>query len=543
MEVHSRESLQDPKVVKVGQLGPPSVLTAASAPAATKKSVDDDIQCAREMCRAYLHHLSPAWTKATAGCIEISAVTGGLTNRLYRCQLKLPDRGTIGELPDLKHIDVSSSSFSSSSSSLRATTAGGEVDGTHSNGIVSTVLVRFYNSDLGELSPREQEVMTFALLAERGIAPPLYGARPGVGRIEGWISNARALITRELAHADISSGIAVSMARLHNQPAMPLEKTGTWLFRALRTSLKIAMKMVHTILVTDIFPSGHEIRSCCPWLAVEGEKAAADQIAGYAAESGDDYGNYSHIAQSLEALEAKIGPLDKKQLEPLLPFLKRDIRAEISALEARLQSRSGKSYGMEIVFCHNDLQEGNVMQLDVDGAADTSAGSSASSTVITAEKLRLIDFEYAAYNYAAFDIANHFEEWAWCYDPKPATDSGYTYIPDNYPGRAQQENFARAYLQERRRHGSTGHSAHVTSLSGQHEDDIVVTDDDVINLLDDVVACAQAVGLLWALWGLQNACCGIEFGYLQFARDRLRSADHWAKIAAVSGGIIAGEEE
>ena len=46
-----------------------------------------------------------------------------------------------------------------------------------------------------------------------------------------------------------------------------------------------------------------------------------------------------------------------------------------------------------IVFAHNDLFEGNVI-------ADE-----------TTNRIYFIDYEYADYNYAAFDIGAHFLEW------------------------------------------------------------------------------------------------------------------------------------
>lgn len=47
-----------------------------------------------------------------------------------------------------------------------------------------------------------------------------------------------------------------------------------------------------------------------------------------------------------------------------------------------------------VVFAHNDLLLGNIL---VDEKTDT---------------VRFIDYEYAAYNYQAFDIGNHFAEFA-----------------------------------------------------------------------------------------------------------------------------------
>lgn len=47
-----------------------------------------------------------------------------------------------------------------------------------------------------------------------------------------------------------------------------------------------------------------------------------------------------------------------------------------------------------IVFCHNDLLLGNILHKREE------------------KKVTFIDFEYADFNYQAFDIANHFAEFA-----------------------------------------------------------------------------------------------------------------------------------
>lgn len=51
-------------------------------------------------------------------------------------------------------------------------------------------------------------------------------------------------------------------------------------------------------------------------------------------------------------------------------------------------------------------------------------------------ELMIIDFEYCAYNYRGFDVANHFVEWTIDYrnDEYPY----YTHRPENYPSRSQQ---------------------------------------------------------------------------------------------------------
>jgi len=52
-----------------------------------------------------------------------------------------------------------------------------------------------------------------------------------------------------------------------------------------------------------------------------------------------------------------------------------------------------------VTFCHNDMQEGNILLLQN----------------TRKPKLVLIDFEYCSYNYRGFDIANHFAEWQYDY--------------------------------------------------------------------------------------------------------------------------------
>lgn len=75
-----------------------------------------------------------------------------------------------------------------------------------------------------------------------------------------------------------------------------------------------------------------------------------------------------------------------------------------------------------VVFCHNDLQEGNILLLDEpptsDGHAHTSANSMDTSREDGAQakpRIIVIDYEYCSYNYRGFDIANHFCEWVYDY--------------------------------------------------------------------------------------------------------------------------------
>ncbi|CAM9774066.1 unnamed protein product, partial [Phaeothamnion confervicola] len=64
----------------------------------------------------------------------------------------------------------------------------------------------------------------------------------------------------------------------------------------------------------------------------------------------------------------------------------------------RLEKRGGQPP----VFCHNDLQYGNIMR---------GRGKSGDGGGGAAAELFLIDYEYSGYNPRGYDIANHFCEW------------------------------------------------------------------------------------------------------------------------------------
>ena len=77
--------------------------------------------------------------------------------------------------------------------------------------------------------------------------------------------------------------------------------------------------------------------------------------------------------------------------------------------------------GTDLVLCHNDIVCQNILY------------KSSSQTV------SFIDFEYCAINYALFDVANHFVEYA-----------GVDQIDfDRYPSRAEQYHWLEIYFQAR----------------------------------------------------------------------------------------------
>nr|XP_046249188.1 choline/ethanolamine kinase [Scatophagus argus] len=166
-------------------------------------------------------------------------------------------------------------------------------------------------------------------------------------------------------------------------------------------------------------------------------------------------------------------------------LMKLDLPAELERLRALLAATPSP-----VVFCHNDVQEGNILSLE---------GRDHTST----ERLMLIDFEYSSYNYRGFDFGNHFCEWMYdyTYDQWPF----YKATPENYPTREQQLHFIKAYLAEQRRD------------SDSMEDQTQIEEDIII----EANRYALASHFLWGLWSIiQAKISKIEFGYMDYAQCR-----------------------
>ncbi|KAJ3641303.1 hypothetical protein Zmor_027815 [Zophobas morio] len=128
--------------------------------------------------------------------------------------------------------------------------------------------------------------------------------------------------------------------------------------------------------------------------------------------------------------------------------------------------------GLPVVFCHNDLLLGNV--------------------VYTQEKncVTFIDYEYAAFNYQAFDIANHFLEFA------GVEDADFS----RYPSEELQRNWLCIYLEEFK--GNFGA-------------------EDIDRLLREVNRFVLVSHLFWGIWALiQTEHSYIDFDFLGYAAVR-----------------------
>ncbi|XP_051854527.1 ethanolamine kinase 2 isoform X1 [Antechinus flavipes] len=131
-----------------------------------------------------------------------------------------------------------------------------------------------------------------------------------------------------------------------------------------------------------------------------------------------------------------------------------------------------------IVFCHNDLLCKNIIYNEKKG------------------HVRFIDYEYAGYNYQAFDIGNHFNEFA------GVNEVDYSL----YPSRETQLRWLNYYLQAHKQ------------LCKESRGGTAVTPREVEKLYVQVNKFALASHFFWAFWALiQNQFSTIDFDFLRYA--------------------------
>ncbi|KAF8794050.1 Ethanolamine kinase 1 like protein [Argiope bruennichi] len=157
-----------------------------------------------------------------------------------------------------------------------------------------------------------------------------------------------------------------------------------------------------------------------------------------------------------------IGPKDK-------------LKEEIDCLKAHLLKTESP-----IVFCHNDLLLRNIIYNN------------------EKKEVTFIDFEYAGYNYQAFDIGNHFCEF-----------SGVAnFDPNLYPSKDFQINWLKIYLE----------AWYIENKLNPKD----ITEEEIEKFYIIVNKFALAAHLYWGIWALiQSAYSKLELDYLKYAKLKL----------------------
>ncbi|KJH49864.1 Choline/ethanolamine kinase [Dictyocaulus viviparus] len=192
------------------------------------------------------------------------------------------------------------------------------------------------------------ELVVFTSLAENGLGPKLLGVFPG-GRLEEYISS-RQVQHHEVTHPIIRSLLARVLPRFHAS-VVPISK---------RPNLLSLMR---------------------EWLALYEEQ-----------------GN-SHV--QMHSTSFRLHPI------PFPPIVSvNDLVREIDIIEKFLDRASSP-----VVFCHNDLTSGNLL-ISLTSKSTSPSCTSEEISLNGGNKqslsLNLVDFEFSAYNYRGFDLANYF---------------------------------------------------------------------------------------------------------------------------------------
>ncbi|XP_006816045.1 choline/ethanolamine kinase-like [Saccoglossus kowalevskii] len=283
------------------------------------------------------------------------------------------------------------------------------------------VLLRIHGEILDDSSIALTESIVFSLLAERKIAPKLYGIFQG-GRIEEYIPS-RSLTVEEMGYESYNIEIAQKLAGFHGMD-LPLSKEPTWV-------INMCHRWLHEVL--------HSISFTTPELDTKYNKLLS-------------YG---------------------------LP-------EELKYLEKMIEVTSSPT-----VFCHNDLNEGNILLVNSDSKCN---------------RLMFIDFEYAGYNHRGFDIANHFCEWT--FDYTTTTPPYYKYDPENYPNKEQQLRFIRAYL----------------NSFDNAMNDLESRETEEVKMLTEIKRFSMLSHFFWVLWAIiQGKKSQHKFCHLDYAQTRIEA--------------------
>jgi ethanolamine kinase len=175
------------------------------------------------------------------------------------------------------------------------------------------------------------------------------------------------------------------------------------------------------------------------------------------------------------------------------------LQAELKEMVHKLSQRPGLGKN-GLVFAHCDLLCANVIIHEDDDAAPT---------------VDFIDYEYATPSPAAFDVANHFAEWA-------GYDCDYSAVPRQDQRLAFVTEYIKSYF----------------ALTGES----VNEEEEVRKLMVEVDAYRGVPGFYWGIWSqIQAVISKIDFDYAQYAE--LRLGEYWAYKAEEDGSRKASGQD
>lgn len=406
------------------------------------------------------------------------------------------------------------------------------------------VVVRFYGSSLDTLIERRSEAEVAEMLSQAGIGARIlhHFQSPSQGRIEELIPG-RTLHYNELGFDHISVPIAQEMARLHCTPlsgaaaakSTPVVFENLWrYFHVALTArsdagLDVPFNAHSTSALTDLFSLDAQnalFASLSFPSSADAEKEGwtPDRIASEInlVDGGDveklpkfitDNQWYKEIRWLCDLLRNwnDIEPLQQHKQQskdegetvpagagPSAPSSgKKGKKGKAAAAAAAAASSSSSSSSApsrsvqhqrflaectafsQAGLCHNDLNPGNVLYCEDGEPADSSSSSPAPP------RFTLIDFEYAALNLPAFDLANTTAER--CLNYAGGHWPFFEVHQRCFPDQEAMMATTRAYAEEKSK---------VLKLSAQPKPH------QIAHLYVSTLTALMASHMLWALWGI-----------------------------------------
>ncbi|KKZ65551.1 ethanolamine kinase [[Emmonsia] crescens] len=334
------------------------------------------------------------------------------------------------------------------------------------------ILMRAYGNHTEILIDREREARSHALLADRGLAPPLL-ARFQNGLLYRFI---RGKVTSpdDLINPRVFRAIARRLAQWH--AVLPIdEETPT-------ASAPERQEESNSIGPTGTSKPSTDLNDITP---VKTRHAGTSF--------------WTVLQKWILAL-----PVTTEQER----LRRKKLQKEFERIVAEFDHGEGLGKG-GLVFAHCDLLSANVIVLPP--VANSTTADATGDEIVS-----FIDYEYATPSPAAFDIANHFAEWA-----------GYDCDFNRIPTQSVRREFLTEYVKSYAEH---------SSLSGANQKDVVE------KLFNDVDRFRGIPGFYWGVWALIQATISqIDFDYASYAE--LRLGEYWAWRREVEGTRSqAGEE-
>ncbi|KMY91358.1 choline/ethanolamine kinase isoform X3 [Drosophila simulans] len=352
------------------------------------------------------------------------------------------------------------------------------------------VLLRIYGQTHGDhaLESMITESVVFALLSERNYGPKLHGIFPG-GRIEQYIP-ARALITAELGEQRILKRVAEKMGEIHSLN-IPMSKEPDWIWNCMQRWVSGLESIVNGSVKTN------------PKSSVLKKQMELMRTFDYVQEmawirSIIEDGDYPVVFCHNDLQEGNIlmrQPTGQNERTP---------RESISSLRSNFDETLGDSLDGNSNISDTETHKSHCASPSPCPELDTTNDSALDASFIADNEpdLIIIDFEYCAYNYRGYDLANHFIEWTFDY-----TNPKFPYFyhnPSNCATVQQRRDFIVNYLKK------------------YHDDENYnITGQELIKVDAEIQFFTMLSHLFWSLWSVINVTSAIEFGYWEYGIARI----------------------